>query len=408
MRAAYLYFRLLVFLRRCHAQNLSLVDLFKRTVQKYGSSVCFVYQDEEWTYNKVDELSNRVANLFLSRGYRKGDEVALFLENCPEYVCIWMGLAKIGVITSFINTNLRQDPLAHTINVIDARAIIFSRNLADAVKDAITFLKRKDTMDYYCFNARSSATSDVMAKNLDTLLEESSTSEEPLRNIKINFEDKLLYIYTSGTTGLPKAAIIRHSRCLWIGGAAQYVAQLKDFETFYNPLPLYHTAGGLVFVSVVLVFGGKMIIRNKFSASNFWKEAAKHGATVSQYIGEMCRYLLNQPHSPEETKHQVRLMFGNGLRPHIWQEFQDRFNIPHIIEIYGATEGNANLVNMFGRVGSVGFISRTFHKLYPVHLIKVNPETGEPIRNEQGLCIRCKPGERYLVYKTVQQKETTA
>ncbi|XP_054722739.1 long-chain fatty acid transport protein 4-like [Uloborus diversus] len=211
IRAAYLYFRLLVFLRRCHAQNLSLVDLFKRTVQKYGSSVCFVYQDEEWTYNKVDELSNRVANLFLSRGYRKGDEVALFLENCPEYVCIWMGLAKIGVITSFINTNLRQDPLAHTINVIDARAIIFSRNLADAVKDAITFLKRKDTMDYYCFNARSSATSDVMAKNLDTLLEESSTSEEPLRNIKINFEDKLLYIYTSGTTGLPKAAIIRHS-----------------------------------------------------------------------------------------------------------------------------------------------------------------------------------------------------
>ncbi|GIY73968.1 long-chain fatty acid transport protein 4 [Caerostris extrusa] len=246
-----------------------------------NTDLLFIFQDEKWTYEMVDELSNKVANHFLSRGYAKGDEVALLLNNCPEYVCIWLGLAKIGVVTALINTNLKGDSLAHSLNCIDVKALIFGRDFSDAVKEAIPFFTNKDTMTFYGFSERGSDAKTVVpfpAKSLNALLEEAPS--ELTKKVQIHFNDKMLYIYTSGTTGLPKAAIIRHSRFLWICAAAKFVAQVGDFETFYNTLPLYHTAGGLVFVSVVLVFGSTMVIRKKFSASNFWKEAAQHKATV--------------------------------------------------------------------------------------------------------------------------------
>ncbi|GBM44709.1 Long-chain fatty acid transport protein 4 [Araneus ventricosus] len=393
LRAAYLFFKTQSFIKKCHLSDKTLIDNFRSTVEKNRHGTCFIFQDEKWTYQMVDELSNKVANYFASRGYSKGDEVALLLDNCPEYVCIWLGLAKIGVVTALINTNLKRDSLGHSINCIDVKALIFGRNFSEIVKDAQPFFNNKDSFEFFCFTERGASTDGVIsfqAKSLNTLLEEASTNPIDPKKYKISFHDKLFYIYTSGTTGLPKAAIIRHSRFLWIGAAAQHILQLDGQEVIYNPLPMYHTAGGLLFVSVIFVFGGSMIIRKKFSASNYWKEAAKHKATIGQYIGEICRYLLNQPVREEEKQHCIKLMFGNGLRSHIWKEFQERFRIKRIVEIYGATEGNANLVNMFGKQGAVGFLTRICDRLYPVSLVKVDPETREILRNEKGFCIRCK------------------
>ena len=79
----------------------------------------------------METYSNRVANYFLSQGYAKGDSVALFMENRPEYVGLWLGLAKIGVIPALINYNLQQDALLHTINVAECRAIIYGLELEE-------------------------------------------------------------------------------------------------------------------------------------------------------------------------------------------------------------------------------------------------------------------------------------
>ncbi|GBM87894.1 Long-chain fatty acid transport protein 1 [Araneus ventricosus] len=344
----------------------------------------------------VDELSNKIANYFLSQGYTKESEVALLLDNCPEYVCIWLGLAKIGVITALINTNLKGDSLSHSINCINVKALIFGLNFSENVREAKKLFNNSDTIEYYCFSERGSPTKTVIsfpAKSLNALLVEASSSSVDPQKHRIGIKDKMMYIYTSGTTGFPKAAIIRHRRFLLIGCIPQFLSGLHDFEVIYNPLPLYHTAGGILFISANFQFGGSMILRKKFSASNYWIEAAKHKATVGQYIGEMCRYLLNQPTCKEEKQHSIWLMTGIGIRPHVWKEFQDRFQIKHIIEAYGATEGNASLVNLFGKTGAVGFIPQIFNRLCPVSLIKVDPETQEVIRNDKGLCIRCKPGE---------------
>lgn len=168
---------------------------------------------------------------------------------------------------------------------------------------------------------------------------------------------------------------------------------LKKKDIIYNALPLYHTAGGMVGVGNVLLRGLTMAMRAKFSASNFWADCIRYKCTVAQYIGELCRYLLSAPQRPEDTQHNIRMMFGNGLRPQIWKEFVSRFAIPQIGELYGSTEGNSNLVNIDSQVGAVGFVPRYAAKFYPVTLVRCDENTGEPIRDTRGFCSRCEPGQ---------------
>ena len=111
------------------------------------------------------------------------------------------------------------------------------------------------------------------------------------------------------------------------------------------------------------------------------------------YIGEFCRYLLAQPPRPTDKQHMVRMATGNGLRKHIWKEFQTRFNISYIAEFYGSTEGNSNLLNVEGVVGSCGFKSVLIPKAIPVYILLVDPETGELVRDSNGFCIEAPVGE---------------
>jgi solute carrier family 27 fatty acid transporter 1/4 len=107
----------------------------------------------------------------------------------------------------------------------------------------------------------------------------------------------------------------------------------------------------------------------------------------------MCRYILAVPPKPTDTQHHLRMIYGNGLRPQIWSEFVERFKIPKVAEFYGATEGNANIVNVDNTMGAIGFVSRIIPSVYPISIIKVDPQSGEPIRDVKGLCIPCKPNE---------------
>jgi len=161
---------------------------------------------------------------------------------------------------------------------------------------------------------------------------------------------------------------------------------------FYDPLPLYHSAGGVVGIGLMMIFGATVVIRQKFSVRNFWQDCIKYDCNGAQYIGEICRYLLSAPQSPEDRSHSVEIMWGNGLRPSIWQQFQDRFGVRFIGEFYGATEGNSNVLNIDSKIGSVGFTSVLLPFVYPVSLIRVDEE-GEPVREDTGLCIKCRPGE---------------
>lgn len=343
------------------------------------------------TFAQVEEYSNKVASVFMEHGYRKGDVVALFMDNRPEFVCIWLGLAKLGVVVPLINYNLRLNSLLHSITVADSQALIYSSDFVDAVRDVSKQIPSKVAL-YSWSGTPNNLSHGLGEKNLTALLQNASSSPPTVPD-KPTFNDRLVYIFTSGTTGLPKAAVITNAKFIFIALAIRRLAGFRDNDRFYSPLPLYHTAGGCMSVGQSILFGSTLVIRKKFSASAYFADCQKFECTVAQYIGEMCRYILSTPQKPEDTQHKIRLMFGNGLRPQIWKEFVDRFKIPGIAEFYGATEGNANIVNIDNTVGAIGFVSRILPAVYPISIIKVDPFSGEPIRNKKGLCIPCAPDE---------------
>jgi fatty-acyl-CoA synthase len=129
--------------------------------------------------------------------------------------------------------------------------------------------------------------------------------------------------------------------------------QINGQDRIYCPLPLYHSSGGIISLTVWHT-GGSILLRRNFSNKHFWNDCVQYKATVFIYIGELCRYLISSPESENDKKHSVRLAVGNGLRPDIWSKFQSRFNISNIIEFYSSTEGSS-LINLSNKPGAVGY-----------------------------------------------------
>ncbi|KAG5314783.1 S27A4 protein, partial [Acromyrmex insinuator] len=371
-------------------KNRNVADIFRQHVNRYPNKICFIFEDKEWTFQQIEDFSNKIATIFKTHGYKKGDAIALLLENRPEFIAIWLGLNKLGVVTSLINNNLRKSSLLHCINIAKCQALIYGTEFFDAVTDIASSLDAKLTL-YRFGNHPNTMSVGLKEKDLNTLLLDTPAAPLGVQE-KSGYHDKLLYIYTSGTTGLPKAAVITNSRYIFITSSVRYMGTLRDSDRIYTSLPLYHTAGGIMAVGLALIYGHTTVIRKKFSASAYFADCIKYKCTVGQYIGEMCRYILAVPSKKEDQEHNIRLIFGNGLRPQIWDEFVKRFKIPQVLEFYGATEGNANVMNIDNKMGAIGFFSRIIPSVYPVSLIKVD-EDGEPIRNSKGLCQVCKPNE---------------
>ncbi|KAK3917028.1 Long-chain fatty acid transport protein 4 [Frankliniella fusca] len=399
---------------RFRKNNDSVPVLFSRLARAQPDRVLLRYNEEQWTAARIEEYSNRVANAFAAEGFKKGDTVALFMGNCPQYVCVWLGLSKIGVIIAFVNYNLRSQPLVHSLTVADCCAAVCSEDLAEAILEARGSCSKPLRVFQLRLGPAMGAGGGAgpgpedagLLEDLQALLDKAAPSAPACP--PPGYRDMLLYIYTSGTTGMPKAAILPHSRYLFATMAALKSLRLRQSDVIYNPLPLYHTTGGNVGIGCALIAGITVVIRSKFSASAYFTDCAKYGCTVAQYIGEMCRYVLAVPPRPEDRQHRVRLMLGNGMRPTIWKTFVDRFNIPNVVELYGATEGNANIVNLDNTIGAVGFLPQSLPQaIYPVAIIKTNLETGEIIRSADGFCERCGVDEPGMFIGLISNRDPT-
>ena len=330
-------------LYKLRKRDATVPQVFRENVERHPDKVAIYFEDEVWTFRQLDEYSNRIANLFMEAGYAKGDEIALFMETRPEYVGVWLGAAKAGLVTALINTNLRSDTLIHSITCVDSRSLIYGLELAPFAEEILpTLAAKRPSLEYFVFDDQPRSVQGLTVKPLRKLTSEVSP-DLPVSKMRGCFTDKLFYVYTSGTTGLPKAAIIKHCRYFFFGAGCNKLVGLGHNQTIYTSIPLYHLAGGAIGTCQMLVFGNTLAIRAKFSASRFWTDCVKYNATAAQYIGEICRYVLTQPESQNDRNHQVKICFGNGMRPNIWREFKERFNIERICEFYGATEGNANV-----------------------------------------------------------------
>ena len=339
--------------------QLTLPGLIDDLAERYCERVALIGETESLTYRNLARRMNGYARWAVSQGIA-GKTVALLMHNCPEYVAIWLGLTRVGCKVALLNTNLRRDALTHCINVSAAKYLISSDDLL-------------------CFVDKWRVVAEYIPLPTVAACE---PSEAPLPQP----QDVALLIYTSGTTGLPKAAKVTHRRitewCFWFAG----MIDAKPHDRLYNCLPMYHSIGGVVAIGSMLVAGGSVVIRRRFSASNFWRDVTESYCTIFQYIGELCRYLTQAPPGGIPD-HRLRLAVGNGLQADVWRTFQNRFAIPEVLEYYASTEGVLSLYNCDGRPGSIGRIPPPLVPYFPIRLIRVDEETGEPVRNAAGCCV---------------------
>lgn len=359
----------------------TLVNLLESKVDEFGDRVALVSERETFTYRSLDARANRYARWALAQGIGKGKTVALLMPNRAEYLAIWYGLAKAGGATALINTNLTGQSLAHCINVVKASHVIVDATLADQLKAAERWLD-----DGVTIVAHGAGAYPRMDLDLDA---QSDRRLEGAQRPKLTIEDPCLYIYTSGTTGLPKAANMNHYRVQLAMLGFTGVTNTRADDKIYDALPMYHSVGGILGAGVAFMVGGSCVIREKFSASEFWSDIVRHDCSVFVYIGELCRYLLNTPPGPFDRKHRVRLCFGNGLRPDVWDAFRDRFGIAEIREYYAATEGNCTIFNFDSKSGAVGRIPKWLERKFPIKIVRFDVEKEEPIRGADGLCEEC-------------------
>ena len=352
----------------------------------HGDAPALLSERETLTYRALAGRSNRYARWALAQGIAKGDTVCLLMPNRPEYLAAWLGVTRVGGIVSLLNSNLFGPALAHCINIVEPKQIIVAEELLAALDSARPHLAKPAGIWVHGVNA----TFPRIDREIECHSEAALTGAE-LRPASV--ADRALYIYTSGTTGLPKAANVSHHRVMtwshWFGG----MMDTRADDRMYDCLPMYHSVGGIVAIGAVLVHGGSVVIREKFSARQFWDDIARFDCTLFQYIGELCRYLVNAEPHPRERAHRIRLACGNGLRPDVWAAFESRFRIPQILEFYAATEANFSLYNVEGEPGAIGRIPPFLARRLPTALIRVDVATGEPLRDANGLCVRCSANE---------------
>jgi len=371
----------------------TVADLLEVSMDRHATRAAIEFEGRTLTYGDLEAQANRVSRWALNQGLRRGDVVALFIETRPEFFTAWFGLAKIGVVTALINAQLSGESLAHCIRIANAKAVVIGAELLDAWRSASTRSGLPSSVWCWADGQQVAAPADGLA-DLDRALAGSST-QRPDRDIRdgMTNADPLLYIFTSGTTGLPKAATIRGARGMALLCTFGRVLNIRPDDRVYVCLPHYHASGGLCGVGSALTRGACMVLRRRFSASRFWTDVKEQGVTAFIYIGELFRYLVNQPDCAEAHDHKIRVAFGSGLRPEVWEQVEQRFGIRDVVEFYGATEGNVSLINFDGRRGAVGRIPPYLKRLMPVKIVRFDHDAEAPLRNGTGHCVEADIGE---------------
>ncbi|KAJ3323694.1 hypothetical protein HDV06_001424 [Boothiomyces sp. JEL0866] len=348
------------------------VDDWLATVEKYPSKEAIVMTEgRALTFSELNQ-----------------ETVSVILENCPEFVAGWYALLKIGAECAFVNTNLKSESLAHVLRISTGKVIITHESL----------LGNLETIDYSDYRVFYFGDNEI--KGFTRIVLSDGSTEEPSPSLRQNVlpNDPAIYVYTSGTTGLPKAAVISQTRLFTGCHVLSAIVGIEWKDRLYICLPMYHASASILGIGTMISFGTTIILSKKFSAHSFTSHCKKYGVTGAQYIGEICRYLMNTPKDTIKDKdHKIRFMVGNGLGQDIWLDFKNRFGIPKIAEFYSSTEGNIGIFNIqenneygVGSIGRLGLLTSSMSKRI---IIKIDQVSGEAIRDANGFCIPCKDGE---------------
>ncbi|MFL8987394.1 long-chain-acyl-CoA synthetase [Pseudomonas sp. QLc11A] len=374
---------------------------FEQATSRNPDGPALLQDDVTLSYSEVNQWANRIAHHLIGQGIGKGDVVAVFIENRPELLVTILAVAKVGAISALLNTSQTRDTLVHSVNLVAPVAIIVGEELVPAylaIRDRVAI---QSARTWFVADRDTSRQPGIAPEGFINLMTVSldDACDNPASSRQIFFDDPCFYIYTSGTTGLPKAGVFKHGR--WMRSCASFgmiALDMRPEDVVYCTLPLYHATGLCVCWGSAVSGASGFAIRRKFSASQFWSDVRKYQATTIGYVGELCRYLVDQPPSVNDSRHDVKKMIGNGLRPGAWNEFKTRFAVNHICELYAASDGNIGFTNILNFDNTIGF------SLMSWELVAYDHDSGAPIREANGLMRKVAKGEQGLLLAKIDDK----
>lgn len=374
---------------------------------KVHPNKCFLaYERQEWTYQEALVEVHRWAHFFLSLDVQRGEVVAVDFTNKPALVWIMLALWSIGAAPAFINFNLNENSLFHCVAIAKARYLVFDEEVDDSVRTIKDQLSSA-AVQVFCYQDGKGSD---WAQNLSAadLARQPTTQPPSSRRTNVAMTELAALIYTSGSTGLPKAAIVNWHRFVQGPLTTGLVIGVRPDDRYYSCMPLYHGTAAIVGLGVCIALGSTFVLGHKFSHKTFWRDISENDATVVQYVGEVCRFLCAAPYSPYERKHRLRMAYGNGMRPDVWERFRQRFNIPEIAEFYAATEGVGGTINTntgrfgAGAVGRRGLLAKILARGANA-IVRIDVVTEEPLRTRDGFCVRTDVGEPGELLSSVDQ-----
>jgi citronellyl-CoA synthetase len=353
------------------------------------------------SYAQVNEWANRIAHHLIAQGIGKGDGVAVFIENRPELLVTILAVAKVGAVSALLNTSQTRDALAHSLNLVAPVAIVVGEELIPAFESVRGRVSIDAARTWFVADQDTYSHPGIAPEGFINLMTASidGCGDNPASSQQVFFDDPCFFIYTSGTTGLPKAGVFKHGR--WMRSSASFgmiALDMRPDDIVYCTLPLYHATGLCVCWGSAISGASGFAIRRKFSASQFWNDVRKYRATTLGYVGELCRYLVDQPPSVEDNQHGVTKMIGNGLRPGAWDAFKMRFGVRHICELYAASDGNIGFTNILNFDNTVGF------SLMSWELAAYDHDSGAPVRQANGFMRKVGKGEQGLLLAKIDDK----
>ncbi|MBV7572070.1 long-chain-acyl-CoA synthetase [Pseudomonas sp. PDM32] len=374
---------------------------FEQATLRNPDGPALLQDDITLSYSEVNQWANRIAHHLIGQGIGKGDVVAVFIENRPELLVTILAVAKVGAISALLNTSQTRDTLVHSVNLVAPVAIIVGEELVPAYQAIRDRVSIQPARTWFVADQDTSRQPGIAPEGFINLMTVSldDACDNPASSRQIFFDDPCFYIYTSGTTGLPKAGVFKHGR--WMRSSASFgmiALDMRPEDVVYCTLPLYHATGLCVCWGSAVSGASGFAIRRKFSASQFWSDVRKYQATTIGYVGELCRYLVDQPPSANDSRHDVKKMIGNGLRPGAWNEFKTRFAVNHICELYAASDGNIGFTNILNFDNTIGF------SLMSWELVAYDHDSGAPIRDANGLMRKVAKGEQGLLLAKIDDK----
>ena len=309
-------------------------------VARIPEQIFLLWEDRSFTYADIDAMTNRYANGFLENGVRKGDHVAVLMSNCPEFFGVIWGLGKIGAVAVPINTAAKGEMLRYFIDQSDSTFVVIDSDSCQRVKEVSVSIPKVQAYFFHSSDSKNGNNFNITNSkiiNFDVL--ENGKNRRPSLDI-VRFDDIHLIMYTSGTTGPSKGVMSPHSQGHAVGMSVARSYGYRSDDVLFTCLPLFHGNALWYTCYAALWSDAAIALVPRFSASNFWEDIRRMGATQFNSLGAMTNIIWKIPPSPQDSNHKLRQCMTVPVPREIYSEMQERYHLT-LTSVYAMTENFA-------------------------------------------------------------------